>query len=75
MSEWLPIESAPADGTPLLLFGRHINATASVRMVGHYSGEDFGWIAVSFVPHGPMQIVPTHWMPLPAPPPGKRGDR
>lgn len=66
---WRTMESAPKDGTPILLFARHINATAPVRVVGHYNGEEFGWIAVSFVPHGPMQIVPRAWQPLPDFPP------
>lgn len=72
---WRTMESAPKDGTPVLLFARHINATAPVLVVGHYNGEEFGWIAVSFVPHGPMQIVPRAWQPLPDFPPdsGKEG--
>lgn len=65
--EWQDIETAPRDGTPILLFARHISATASIRVVGHYDDSElgFGWIATSFVPHGPMQVVPSHWQPLP----------
>lgn len=59
---WQPIETAPKDGTPLLLFARSIQATASIPMIGWFLDEH-GWIAQSF--HGIDKIVPSHWMPRP----------
>lgn len=61
MSEWQPIESAPKD-TAILVYHAgytvaHFNTTYG-RWIGY--GRD----ALEFVT-GP----PTHWMPLPPPPP------
>ena len=66
MSEWKPIETAPKDGTEILLV--HRADGKSIRRhrygVGCYSAMnggsilwDWGWT-----------IPPTHWMPLPSPP-------
>lgn len=60
--EWQPIETAPRDGTPLLLFARCKTATAPVILVGWHI-PDAGWIEASFT--RPVGVVPTHWMPLP----------
>lgn len=70
MSEnsWQPMDSAPRDGTPLLLFARSKRATASVVLVGWFGGDDLGWIEGCFTPNNPVGIVPTAWMPLPDPP-------
>jgi len=59
--EWLPIETAPKDGTQILthhLFGgRSIFRTAI-------------WKFGTWVIGGTQQRVePTHWQPLPEPPP------
>lgn len=60
--QWLPIESAPEDGTEILVWdGRGIT---SVRW--HFSGWSLvycGWRAED----GDFDGA-THWMPLPAPP-------
>lgn len=67
LAAWQPIETAPTDGTPLLLFARSKNARAPIRIVGWFLA-DIGWIEGCFVPNQPIGIVPTHWMPLPRPP-------
>ena len=63
LSAWLPIESAPKDGTKILAFVRgkgwdvmryHIPANPDARQF---------WI-------GSYLIQPTHWMPLPSAPVG-----
>jgi hypothetical protein len=59
---WQPIETAPKDGTPLMLFARSIHATASIPMFGWFL-DGYGWIAQSF--HRIDRIVPSHWMPRP----------
>lgn len=61
-SGWQPIETAPKDGRPVLLFARCQHATASGIVVGWHL-EDRGWIELSFT--SPVGIVPSHWMPLP----------
>lgn len=55
--EWRPIETAPKDGTPVLVF--HINSGKSVGMYRHDAKE---WAIVG----GGRN--PTHWMPLPKSP-------
>jgi hypothetical protein len=62
--EWQSIETAPQDGTPVLLFARAKHARASIRIVGWFR-RDIGWIEGCFMPNQPTGIVPTHWMPLP----------
>lgn len=62
---WRTMESAPRDGTPLLLFARAKNATAPGILVGWHL-EDDGWIELCFGPRNdPVGIVPFAWMPLP----------
>ena len=62
--EWQPIETAPRDGTELLLYQQE--AGIQVSWWGHDpDNQDTGW--VGSVPE------PTHWMPLPEPP-INRGD-
>jgi hypothetical protein len=55
---WHPLETAPQDGTPVLLFTQWHD-----RVVGHWSPERCVWIDVS---HG--IVVAVCWMPLPDPP-------
>jgi len=82
MNEWQPIETAPKDGTHILLsngesvsHGHWLYVAAYSReirdMEGFYVDQDEsdgydGWI--DFV--GGMLPDPTHWMPLPPPPKG-----
>lgn len=60
--EWQPIDSAPRDGTAVLLWWPH---WASRPVVGYYGFA--GWDATEVIGAGPG---PTHWLPLP-PPPGE----
>jgi hypothetical protein len=67
---WQPIETAPRDGTPLLLFATAKGATAAVAVVGWYlpgEYEGLGWVECAFW-QMPQGIEPTHWMPLPPSP-------
>jgi hypothetical protein len=66
---WRPIESAPKDGTPVLVVenidGRQVVGEAYCC----HDDESFYWAQES--PHDypePDKIFPTHWMPLPSPP-------
>ncbi|MCA8323265.1 hypothetical protein [Burkholderia cepacia] len=67
--DWKPIETAPLDGTPMLLFARARLATASSIVIGWWL-RDFGWIECAFTPNRPVGLVPSHWMPLPTFPEG-----
>ena len=58
MNKWEPIETAPRDGSHILLF------RAEIQYVGYYGGSKSGWIINA--PELPlMRPLPTHWMPLP----------
>ncbi len=64
MSEWQPIETAPRDGTRVLVYEP-----------GHPSYEDdAGFIDLAYHLYGEVWASvnggsePTHWMPLPDPP-------
>jgi hypothetical protein len=79
MGEWQPIETAPKDGTKLLM---------SVFFPGDTICEPFTEVTIGYWDHGnalddpesiwhrepdwdvPTIGDPTHWMPLPAPPTG-----
>lgn len=52
---WRPIETAPKDGTELLIFDP-VDGPARAHWSTH------NWYAGTYV------AAPTHWMPLPAPP-------
>lgn len=68
MGVWLPIESAPRDGTPVLVYNR----AWCVGMYCHYNLNE-GGEAVSKTAWGcatchwahPFVVQPTHWMRLP----------
>ena len=86
--EWLPIESAPKDGTEILVYFDF--ATVSIVHIAWYrSKEDWetsgqfcggwdsleeweGWWSYTRTSVAQEKLegfrIPTHWMPLPAPP-------
>ena len=57
--EWQPIETAPKDGTRMLMFWPYWR---SDPVIGQWDGE---WYSECQLADGPG---PTHWMPLPAVP-------
>lgn len=59
--DWQPIDTAPKDGTHILLW------TPSVRVVGRWDDEAYEPGEWRCIPKG-YGIEPTHWMPLPDPP-------
>ena len=75
--EWRPIESAPKDGTHLLLYGRiewedyGDEGDPPEIVVGYYDVDEWdfkeGWVLVNANPYTDF-CHPTHWMPRPAPP-------
>lgn len=67
MMEWKTIDSAPKDGTNILLYSE------SLAVEGYWSAERkrFSEVGYSFVGCGCCADVlepPTHWMPLPKAP-------
>ena len=62
---WQPIDTAPKDGTDILLF------TGVQTCIACYIQHDIEWWHIDDNKHGPFPLrgpSPTHWMPLPAPP-------
>lgn len=68
MNDWQPIETAPKDGTEVLLWGRcerdgqFFAYDCNVGWYDDGSIGDKGWTARD------LPIEPSHWMPLPKPP-------
>lgn len=61
--QWRPIETAPTDGT-LVLLHNALGNTHAARYGGCHLGDDvIGWTA-----EGKWVAKPTHWMPLPQSP-------
>lgn len=58
--QWQDIETAPKDGTVILLYRRS-------QYTGYYGGADSGWRFNDPLKTG-MWPLPTHWRPLPPPP-------
>jgi hypothetical protein len=68
MGEWKPIESAPKDGTRVLLW---LKGNGNEHVIGRwkpqYEGDAFPWYGDAGYESFKENLV-THWQPLPAPP-------
>ena len=72
MSKWQPIETAPKDGTVIIL----ADDTSGLVMAGYFfdSGDGFPWVTLDNECLPPLNgwtddgSGPTHWTPLPEPP-------
>lgn len=65
---WMPIESAPRDGTAVLTYMPPLpHQSIGWNNIQKWKGEKAGWITVG-MPKRRMLHQPTHWMPLPPPP-------
>lgn len=62
--EWQPIETAPKDRTALLLFLK-----SDEYRIGSWQSENSYWMDDSDYTALVRAFEPTHWMPLPSPPP------
>lgn len=76
---WQPIETAPTDGTSILVFcprqpdERIADEWFVVRWMTALEDGDSNWIVYRQVGRRPFAVIirnPTHWTPLPAPPAG-----
>lgn len=65
MTQWQPIETAPKDGTRVLLFTRWLGD-------GQYHCPPFDDVQIGLWDRDEWELInigdPTHWMPLPSPP-------
>lgn len=61
---WLPIATAPKDGTPVLCFTPD-NDFSAITGIDVLWWDDDDWLYAG----SPVAFQPTHWMPLPAAPP------
>ena len=61
---WQPIETAPTDGTEVLVYARGSYAVAFWSGKEWRDMGDIGWAGM----YGDDGNQPTHWMPLPEPP-------
>ena len=79
MDKWQPIETAPKDGTPVLIWKPDERMVGEYMMAAYWSDEHCGgsgWVPVGGIHiqgyHSPTvggpQGFPTHWMPLPKAP-------
>lgn len=68
--EWQPIETAPKDGTPILLYWPgHRGHIATNCFVARWNVLAEDWLSSGQpVWRGAGIYEPTHWMPLPEPP-------
>lgn len=78
MTKWKPIETAPRDGTPILVYvgGSHDiegGAIITVTWCRRWRGQWVeGWVlCMGSAP----KINPTHWTPLLGPPDHRAGDK
>ena len=66
--DWQPIETAPKDGTPVVVFAPTTRAgtirTNMRTITVAYLDRFYWWCSVD----GKHSLKPTHWMPLPPPP-------
>lgn len=75
---WQPIETAPKDGTPILVGFENSGSIYIVRWWVNpepmtwdgLANEEYGWLLAETTK---VAFMPTHWMPLPTPPEADRG--
>jgi hypothetical protein len=70
MSDWQPIETAPRDGTPVLVYSPMACVGVDIGLWwGLRNGFDIGWYYED-EPEREEELAQsfTHWQPLPSPP-------
>lgn len=78
--DWRPINTAPKDGTPVLVYSPYeVQSEPTNIIVARYErhGPHEWWgYCESLIAdaHGQIEPEPTHWMPLPKPPDWHPGD-
>lgn len=71
-SEWLPIETAPRDGTEIWAFNPTFEEQCVIRWCA--GTEWSGWLYNDAILNDclSIELSPTHWQPLPPPPAGEK---
>lgn len=64
MRKWMPISTAPRDGTSVLVYGPRRDGGTYIDVCPYYMNE---WTVIWMDNYE----EPTHWMPLPEPPTGE----
>ena len=64
-TEWQPIETAPKNGTPILIWDGNTQCVA--RMEFWFTGHEGSWVCIGASGYECSSNFdsPTHWMPLP----------
>lgn len=67
---WQPIETAPKDGTEILIVGVYPDGMAGNVEAGFFDHDSGYWAGTYYDGYGYTynNPEPTHWMPLPEPP-------
>lgn len=65
--EWQPIETAPKDGTDVLLWAAVPGTKDYIAVSGYFDEMDDAWTGAINSIYGPF-VNPTHWMRIPTPP-------
>ncbi len=77
MTQWMPIETAPKDGTRVLLATANEVTSGWWMPFGYEFGRNAdpgGWTDGGVADWGMQhssELFPSHWMPLPEPPKGE----
>jgi len=77
-ASWQPIETAPKDGTPVLVWAENLLHGLCPYAVAQYMEHEIEWWHVQDGKFGPYPMrgaAPTHWMPCPKPPNDKAEPR
>jgi hypothetical protein len=67
MTEWQPIETAPQDGTAILLTDARVLDWTQVAYWDDRNGDPWGWARDDCDTRWHREMF-THWMPLPGAP-------
>lgn len=67
LDPWMPIDTAPKDGTRVLIV--EADGTMTIVRCRIQIEDRTYWTADSWDDGHDSELEPTHWMPLPAPPP------
>jgi len=68
VTKWQPIETAPKDGTAILLWCPPDDGWESFIVQGWYESGIYDRRFYNAVDENPLMPQPTHWMPLPTSP-------
>jgi len=64
--KWETIETAPKDGTYVLVYHHRWNSVTKDMEIAHWRSDQGGWMT-----NESFNMQPSHWMPLPDQPKGE----